>query len=922
MRKGRSDTEQSKHAPAFDAEASRPTRPRGTLIAGRYVLERSLGRGGMATVYLAHDQLLDRPVALKMLRHELAHSGAMERFTREIGVVSRLRHAHIVPLHDSGIHEGLPFYVMAFIEGESLLDRIKREHELPAADVARIGTDMAEALAYAHREGVLHRDITPGNILLADSNAYLVDFGIARVFQDADRARTTASGFVLGTPTYMSPEQASGEPDYDGRSDMYSLGCVLYEALTGAPPFKGPTPQAVIASRFGPPPPPCHSVRRDVPPALGEAIARAMAPAPQDRFTDAGELADALAAAVPTEPVPRRVHTLRSRVGRAAALAALVGSAILGVSYVGGSRWIPFRDQLNRIVLTRARGFISAGEWARADTALRALATRDPSNAAAHLWRAQAGALVDAASRDPSGEWKTEASLANEGRTALDTSERVRLDGLIAYARGAHDVARARFTRLVGADPSDVTTRIALADAFLKDSLVEPDARSPSGWRFRGSWEGAARTLLAALDLHPQEPALRRAAYERLTRALATNAARYRPGVAAGSERTFAGFPSLDADTLVYVPYPMADVALGKAEAANTRAQEVVARNRELLKRAAAAWVADVPTSADAHRAYATALASTGDLTPTLPNAAHAIGEIRLARSLSDDMHAQLPIGAQEVRLLLRARHYADARALADSLLARGGEATNADEVETLATLAALTGNASRAAALWGLAATNWHVRLADGRSWIPPSTLGAPTFALEVYGALGGPADSIRAQRERVETVIRRDVPPDMIPVVRTTLLVRPLTLAAPDIGASAIEGVDVGQNQIARMMQHVARADTAALRRGLASVDAMRRSRDAASLAPEGAYLYSWLRLVAGDTSAAERQMDAMLEPMRAATDGMATDLTGTAVLVRLMRLRADVAERRHEPAVGARGGAGGGPVWGGAPTPRRRT
>jgi serine/threonine-protein kinase len=322
---------------ALDVEGARQSKSRGTRVADRYVLGRSVGRGGMATVYLATDTLLNRPVALKMLRHELAHSAAMDRFTREIGVVSHLRHAHIVPLHDSGIYEGLPFYVMAYIEGESLHERLKREKVLPPADVARIGAEVAEALSYAHREGVLHRDITPGNILLADGNAYLADFGIARVFQDTGRVRTTASGFVLGTPTYMSPEQASGELDYDGRSDIYSLGCVLYEACAGAPPFRGPTPQAVIAARFGPPPPPLDSLDEGVPPLLASAIARAMSLAPERRFTDAAELAAELRVAVPVE-APARKRRLGPTGVRIVIVIALLASAFFAAGYLAATR--------------------------------------------------------------------------------------------------------------------------------------------------------------------------------------------------------------------------------------------------------------------------------------------------------------------------------------------------------------------------------------------------------------------------------------------------------------------------------------------------------------------------------------------------------------------------------------------------------
>ena len=331
----RSDTDPpAARASNVDDEPGRPSKTPGARIAGRYIVERVLGRGGMATVYLAHDLLVDRPVAVKVLRRDLASSMAMDRFTREIGVVGRLRHAHIVPLHDSGVSDELPFYVMAYIDGETLQERVAREGPLPVVFAARVGTQMAEALAYAHREGVLHRDITPGNILLADGNAYLADFGIARMFGESARVRTTASGLVLGTPAYMSPEQASGELECDGRSDVYSLGCVLYEAIVGAPPFHGATTQAVIADRFRAPPAPVHEVRDDVPAELSDVIARAMRREPDERFADAAELGAALAAAAP--PDATRIAPRRRRGGwrRTAALVLLVG-AVLGALYVG-----------------------------------------------------------------------------------------------------------------------------------------------------------------------------------------------------------------------------------------------------------------------------------------------------------------------------------------------------------------------------------------------------------------------------------------------------------------------------------------------------------------------------------------------------------------------------------------------------------
>src|SRR5215210_3858176 len=202
-----------------------------SALGTRYLIERELGRGGMAIVYLAHDQKHGRPVAVKVLRPELASSIGPERFLREIQMAARLTHPHILPLHDSGEVEGLLYYVMPYIEGESLRDRLQREHRLDLDQALELGREVADALDYAHQHGVVHRDIKPENILIANGQAVVADFGIARALSSAELL--TEAGMAVGTPMYMSPEQAAGDPDLNGRSDIYSLGCVLFEALTG-----------------------------------------------------------------------------------------------------------------------------------------------------------------------------------------------------------------------------------------------------------------------------------------------------------------------------------------------------------------------------------------------------------------------------------------------------------------------------------------------------------------------------------------------------------------------------------------------------------------------------------------------------------------------------------------------------------------
>ena len=274
-------------------------------LAARYRLDRELGRGGMATVYLAHDLRHDRPVALKVLHAELAASMGAERFQREIKLAARLQHPHILTVHDSGeiTREGgapaILWFTMPFVEGETLRTRLLREGQLPLRDAIRIIRESADALGYAHSHGVVHRDLKPENILLTSEHALVADFGIARALgSSADRL--TGTGLAIGTPAYMSPEQAAGSHEVDARSDIYALGCVLYEMLAGEPPFTGPSPMAIIARSISETPRPLHHIRETIPPAIDQVVATALAKAPADRYATASQFAQALAPEVLT----------------------------------------------------------------------------------------------------------------------------------------------------------------------------------------------------------------------------------------------------------------------------------------------------------------------------------------------------------------------------------------------------------------------------------------------------------------------------------------------------------------------------------------------------------------------------------------------------------------------------------------------
>ena len=282
-------------------------------LGDRYAIDRELGRGGMATVYVAQDRRHAREVAIKVLRPDVAAAIGAERFLREIAIAARLTHPHVLPLIDSGQAAGSLYYVMPYVRGESLRQRLARERRLPLKDALRIARELGAGLDYAHREGFIHRDVKPENVLLADGHAVIADFGIARaICQSCDGQNVTEVGLTIGTPEYMSPEQAAGDRDLDGRSDLYSLACVIYETLAGEPPFAGASARAVMAQHLSEAPPPLRARRPDAPAAVEQALARALAKDPADRFATVAQFVTALEATDAPGAAPALVGKTRS----------------------------------------------------------------------------------------------------------------------------------------------------------------------------------------------------------------------------------------------------------------------------------------------------------------------------------------------------------------------------------------------------------------------------------------------------------------------------------------------------------------------------------------------------------------------------------------------------------------------------------
>jgi len=310
-----------------------------TAIADRYRIESHLGQGGMAIVYLAHDTKHDRKVALKVLRPELAAVIGAERFLNEIKVTANLQHPHILPLHDSGEADSFLYYVMPYVEGDTLRDKLEREKQLGIEEAIEITRSVASALDYAHRHGVIHRDIKPENILIHDGQALIADFGIALAVSQAGGSRLTETGLSIGTPHYMSPEQAMGDRELDARSDVYSLGAMLYEMLAGDPPYTGSTAQAIVAKVITEKAPPVTATRDTVPSHVAAAIQKALSKLPADRFSTAAKLAEALANPAFTvqtigEALPSAASGWRVRM----AVPMAVAAAIFAIAAVAG--WV------------------------------------------------------------------------------------------------------------------------------------------------------------------------------------------------------------------------------------------------------------------------------------------------------------------------------------------------------------------------------------------------------------------------------------------------------------------------------------------------------------------------------------------------------------------------------------------------------
>ncbi|HEX2693486.1 MAG TPA: serine/threonine-protein kinase [Gemmatimonadaceae bacterium] len=1045
-----------------------PIAPLRAALGGHYEIEREIGQGAFATVYLARDLKHERKVAIKVLNADPTSDLGELRFIREIRMLARLQHPNILPLHDSGHVEALLYYVMPYVSGETLRDRISRLRQLPVEEAACIAHEAADALDYAHGQGIIHRDVKPENILLSGDHAVVADFGIARAIDLAGIRQLTRTGVGSpGTPAYMAPEQLLGERAVDYKSDIYSLGCVLYEALTGKPPFLG---KDGFVKRFTEPAPVPSAARQDIPRWLDTVVAKALSRNPADRYSTAAEFARALTMGLAEErskpagtpaivshptTIKRGTASVPSWIPRsrfAAIVAAVAVTISLGTALVarregwlGGSTTpdptrfavLPFaasdniptsiaarttdrlysalrgwkgldlvsdlqvadvsdapgraprslseaRSMASRVgagsfiwghvsgtadstqVRAELYDFSAAGsisevvldnrpgsaEYARAALSLltppgvpagaiaaaggthnyqawsaytqghtaaahwdldgaqaaftKAVAA-DPTFAAAQLWLGQ---LLEWKHPSLESSWDEYAERAATAATTLAPRDSLLAIALYALAQRRYPAACDAYTVLARSDSADFVPWYGLGECQRLDRVVLPDPSSPSGWRWRSSYDAALRAYVRALRLEPGAHHL--LSFDRLRGLLPTAVT---PRLDEPSAPRFAAFPSLAADTLAFVPYPIEQVRTGLPASATATLNAALDRNIDLLFNLASEWVRVAPQSADAYESLADVLEARGDIQPGSDPLTSAAAAASRARALSSDDQQHLRLAALEARLRFRQGDYAGLVSATDSLLRNREVDTN--DPPALIGLAALTGRIGEVTrqATEGVIAPRLN-----------GVTLSAPlkqaASALFAFAALGACGDSLRALVRTIDREIESSIAEKDQQNVRIGLTARPLMMMTPcNVGDLGRQSANPSSG-LYQAQQAFARRNFTEVRKQLQLRLLARRAYRPSDVSMDYVYQEAWLRAAIGDTAIAIAQLDRSLNGIPMISSTRLSEPGAAAAIVLAMVLRADLAAATNQRTDAMRWGRAVATLWMHADPPLKPT
>jgi serine/threonine protein kinase/DNA-binding transcriptional regulator YiaG len=854
------------------------------VLAEHYRFEDELGRGAMGTVYRAQDVKLGRPVAIKMLHPMLTNELGVARFQSEIRIAAGLHHPNIIGVHDSGEADGRLFYVMDYLGGETLRDRLKREKQLSVEDAIRIVEQVAEGLQYAHDHGVIHRDVKPENILLAEGRACVVDFGLARALGDVNTERLTASGLSVGTPHYLSPEQATAEKDVGPKADQYSLACVLYEMLVGEPPFTGPTATSIAMRHISEAPTPLRVRRHTTPIGVEVAVTRAMEKVPADRFASMKEFAQACRARKTMSSV-KKARSPKTLIRRATLVSAAVVTAavLLSVSLArsGSVSASVVTWPLIGSHFKSGQQALRAGHLTLAVQELRAASRKDTSDALAALWLSQALLM---AGQDTSTEWRTSAEAALQHASALPPSDIGRARAVAALAQDKYAIACPAF-RALRATTADPILTFELAECLARDAAVIPDSARMPGWRFRSDPGEAIAMYREVLRQVGVGPELRYVVLSHIPRLLTTEWGQYRKGIAYDdSSRQFGAFPALtrgaSGDSIVYEPHPLTEFRTGRPWMNPPTLEAALDRQRALLREVGASLVKEYPSSSVSHETFARALELSGELTSRDSSAPTALREIIAARRNESSPDSTFALRVTEVRLLIKTGDFAAARSQADSALAQWS--TSGERPSSPAeTLLALTGQGDRLAALLKREVAGYTERMPDGHRFHPHPVLGAAALEFSVWARVGLRRDSLAVLLSRVETALNSFAARQARDSVRIALIARALSSSVPIIPAQ----------------QAYARGDRHATKTILDSLIQIRAGHATAGARVDQVYQEAWLRLSIGDTVAATAQLDGALNGLPATGTLFLGTMSEAAALTHAMMLRADLASQHGD-------------------------
>ena len=890
------------------------------MIAGRYRVEREIGRGGMATVYLCTDTTEGRSVAVKVLRGEMGNAVVVERFLREVEFVSKLEHPQIPKVLDSGVVGDLPFYVMTFIDGESLKDRLDRVKQLPIEEALRITQQIILPTAYAHSHGIVHRDIKPANILLASDGVYVLDFGIARAIVASAESSLTSTGVAVGTPAYMSPEQALADHNIDSRSDIYSLACVTYEMIAGQPPFVGPTAQAVMARRFVAPPPPLRETRESVPESVESAIAKAMCKAPADRWQTVEEFGRALVAQPQSPSVPALRPVTETSKRRSAYVVA--GVALVSFATIAIVAW----SLVDRDKIASGRKAIEAWDFSRAEKEFRSALEANPTSVAAQLWIGQLLILK----RAPASEWAPLVLRAADSKADLAPDDRFRAEALGAYAdlQSAKrcDGLRTLAARRDRGHPDDFSSTVTLADCLVADPTIVPDSSSPSGHRFSSSFNEAASLYEGLIKRNASSGPLYAALMPRLEMVLWTTKNRLRQGIMRGDPPVdFIAAPALMSDTIAFIPYPVLGTG-APISSDEDRLNRLVEKSLQRLRALATEWTRASPDDPDAHETLAGVLETAGKLDGSGASALQSIADARRtavkdgSTEAASAHHRDVRLASSNVRLLLKLHRFRQARLLADTVLSWKSSSAQNDSLqkptdELLVGLNAITGRLSGIIEIEGKYAADYKVRLTSGEVKKLQAELGGDVLRLRAYAAFGTPKDSILTLFARIRENVESMVPAAQVADFRGALLRRPMSLATDVVGTGPLASIPSGSNAFFSAVRAIDARDMRLARKLADSLDSFFSSRAPGEITMDIVLQDAWLRTALGDSAIAAAALDRALRGLTRAPQNLLNRETLAASLVRAMQLRADLAASKGDEPTRKKWADAAAELWSGA-------